>query len=295
MHQTPWSQAHLPHGAMLSADEAVASRQFVTSLARGLAILEAFRDGDGKFGNQAIATRTGLPKPTVSRLTHTLVELGYLAYCRRERKYSLASSTLALGFAVQHYNRARHRLRPHLEALVGRFGGSAVLVAASRQSVICVDRCGANGQTAPCGIDTGTRIALFDSTLGRLFAAALPARKRSDALAHLRHDQPADGQEIAAQIEQIVRNGRKQGFYTSELGAWGVGLRGVLASLGAADETASGVLACFVPTRLMTRDKPLLAIGSACARAAQEIAVEVLKTTVSRNDACDRGRPVRIV
>ena len=47
-------------------------RQFVTALARGLEILRCFQAGDPALGNQDIAERTGLPKPTVSRLTHTL-------------------------------------------------------------------------------------------------------------------------------------------------------------------------------------------------------------------------------
>ena len=62
-------------------------RQFVTALARGLDILRAFHAGEGMLGNQEIAHRTGLPKPTVARLTHTLTELGYLNYIRRFRKY----------------------------------------------------------------------------------------------------------------------------------------------------------------------------------------------------------------
>ncbi|HYM36238.1 MAG TPA: helix-turn-helix domain-containing protein, partial [Steroidobacteraceae bacterium] len=46
-------------------------RQFVAALARGLAILRCFRLGDRYLGNQEIAKRAGLPKPTVSRLTYT--------------------------------------------------------------------------------------------------------------------------------------------------------------------------------------------------------------------------------
>ena len=42
-------------------------RQFVTALARGLDILRAFHAGEGMLGNQEIAHRTGLPKPTVAR------------------------------------------------------------------------------------------------------------------------------------------------------------------------------------------------------------------------------------
>src|ERR1051326_5132964 len=72
-------------------------RQFVTALARGLDILRAFHAGEGMLGNQEIAHRTGLPKPTVARLTHTLTELGYLNYIRRFRKYELGASVLALG------------------------------------------------------------------------------------------------------------------------------------------------------------------------------------------------------
>src|SRR5260370_22805241 len=50
-------------------------RQFVTALARGLAILRAFHAGEGMLGNQETAHRTVLPNPTVSRRTHTLTDL----------------------------------------------------------------------------------------------------------------------------------------------------------------------------------------------------------------------------
>src|SRR5213079_3276890 len=46
--------------------------------------------------NAAIAERTGLAKATVSRLTQTLFELGYLLYRADLGKYELAPSVLAL-------------------------------------------------------------------------------------------------------------------------------------------------------------------------------------------------------
>ena len=52
------------------------ARQFVTALGRGLDVLRIFRAEDGPLGNQEIAKRTGLPKPTVSRLTYTRAQLG---------------------------------------------------------------------------------------------------------------------------------------------------------------------------------------------------------------------------
>ena len=44
-------------------------RQFVTALARGLEILRCFSRKDRELGNGDIAARTGLPRPTVTRLT----------------------------------------------------------------------------------------------------------------------------------------------------------------------------------------------------------------------------------
>ena len=54
-------------------------RNFVTALARGLEILRCFGENDLTLTNSEIADRTGLPKATISRLTHTLCELDYLA------------------------------------------------------------------------------------------------------------------------------------------------------------------------------------------------------------------------
>ena len=66
-------------------------RNFVTALARGLEILECFKFEDRYLGNREIVEKTGLPKATVSRLTHTLTELGYLRYSERLGKYNFGN------------------------------------------------------------------------------------------------------------------------------------------------------------------------------------------------------------
>jgi hypothetical protein len=55
-------------------------RQFATTLARGLEVLRCFTPLEPLLGNKEISVRTGLPKPTVSRLTYTLTKLGYLRH-----------------------------------------------------------------------------------------------------------------------------------------------------------------------------------------------------------------------
>ena len=62
---------------MQEKDEELKDRQFVTALARGLELLRCFTPESLLLGNQELAKKTGLLKPTVSRLTHTLTRLGY--------------------------------------------------------------------------------------------------------------------------------------------------------------------------------------------------------------------------
>src|SRR5215469_8264756 len=116
-------------------------RQFVTALARGLDILRAFHAGEGMLGNQEIAHRTGLPKPTVARLTHTLTELGYLNYIRRFRKYELGASVLALGYAAISSIDVRRASRGPLEQLAHALNASTALGGRDRHSMIYLEAC----------------------------------------------------------------------------------------------------------------------------------------------------------
>src|SRR5258708_2699669 len=84
----------LPKVAIVKPSVVKADRHFVTALARGLEVLASFRHGDRMLGNQELSKRCGLAKSTVSRLTHTLTNLGYLIYVEESAKYSLGTPTL---------------------------------------------------------------------------------------------------------------------------------------------------------------------------------------------------------
>src|SRR5689334_4536435 len=77
--------------------DASKDRQFVNALARGLELLRCFRPGEVYLTNTELARRTGMPKPTISRLSYTLTKLGYLSYSAEQGKYQLGSGVLALG------------------------------------------------------------------------------------------------------------------------------------------------------------------------------------------------------
>ena len=80
-------------------EEQEKDRQFVTSLARGLELLRCFTPRDSMLSNLDLARKTGLPRPTVSRLTHTLARLGYLRPLPRG-KYQLDVGVMSFGYSM---------------------------------------------------------------------------------------------------------------------------------------------------------------------------------------------------
>ncbi|WP_338319795.1 helix-turn-helix domain-containing protein, partial [Bradyrhizobium ottawaense] len=99
-------------------------RNFVVALSRGLDVLRAFHPNDGLLGNQEIAARTNLPKPTVSRLTYTLTKLGYLAPVPRFEKYQLTPAAMSLGYAALANLGVRHLSEPFREDVMRATGGA---------------------------------------------------------------------------------------------------------------------------------------------------------------------------
>src|SRR2546423_6603602 len=92
-------------------------RQFATTLARGLEVLRCFTPLEPLLGNKEISVRTGLPKPTVSRLTYTLTKLGYLRHNMRLGKYQLGSAVLSIGYPLLASMNLRQVARPLLKEL----------------------------------------------------------------------------------------------------------------------------------------------------------------------------------
>ncbi|KAF1067457.1 helix-turn-helix domain-containing protein [Variovorax sp.] len=87
------------------------------SLERGLALLRAFRHGVDVLTNAELADRTQLPRPTVSRLTRSLVDAGFLAYDLEQRGYRLTAACLSLALSFRSSEATLARALPLMRAL----------------------------------------------------------------------------------------------------------------------------------------------------------------------------------
>ena len=70
---------------------------FMTSLARGLAVVQAFQERKRHLTIAQISHRTEIPRAAVRRCLHTLIKLGYAT--TDGRTYSLLPKVLTLGHA----------------------------------------------------------------------------------------------------------------------------------------------------------------------------------------------------
>ena len=167
-----------PHD--LSAD-----RQFSMNLARGMQVLRAFTATTPLLGNREIADRTGLPKPTVSRLTYTLVLLGYLSRHQALQKFRLGPGVLSLGHPLLASMHVRQLAKPVMEALARQTGCTVNLGVRDRSNVVYIDsvRADAANQHLP---DIGSSRPLLPAAIGRALILACPLAERTAILNYLK-------------------------------------------------------------------------------------------------------------
>lgn len=190
---------------MTTPAAAVPGRHFVTALARGLGLLACFGHGEKALGNQELARRSGLPKSTVSRLTHTLTTLGYLVYIEESAKYSLGSATLSLGSSMLARLDIRKLAHPLMEELARFSRGTVSLGMRDRLSMLYLDV--ARGPVAVAlTMDMGARIRLASSAMGRAYLSAVSEEECADVIAQLQTKVEAD---VLARLQAGIAQARR--------------------------------------------------------------------------------------
>ncbi|WP_298435036.1 IclR family transcriptional regulator [Geobacter sp.] len=195
------------------------SRHFITSLARGFEVLRSFRPGERFLGNQEIARRTGLPKSTVSRLTATLTELGYLKHSKNLEKYYLGTAVLSLGYSLLGNMEIRQIARPMMHELADHAQASVAIGARDRHEMVYVENCRCSATSFTLRLDVGSHIPIATTAMGRAYLCGLPDRERDHLLDQLRVRNGSDWPKIRAGFEQALREYQDRGFCLS-VGDW---------------------------------------------------------------------------
>lgn len=228
-------------------------RKFVVALARGLEVLRVFRARDGMLGNHEIAERTGLPKPTVSRLTYTLTQLGYLTHLPRFSKYKLAPGVLSLGYTALAHMGIRQIARPYMQELADYANGSVALGAPDRMRVIYIEHCFSRS-VLTVRLDVGSRIPIATTAAGRALIAVMPELERERLLLELAARAGDDWPDLLAGIEAGAADLGTHGF-TLSIGDWQPDVNGVAVPLVMPDGSGIFAFNCGAPAFSISREQ----------------------------------------
>jgi DNA-binding IclR family transcriptional regulator len=234
--------------------------QVVSALARGVSILKCFERGEPYLGNQEIANRTGLPKPTVSRLTFTLAALGYLSYSPALEKYSLGVGVLSLSHAFTKSHSIIEVSRPLMQELAHYTKAAVMLAAYDGGQMVLLDICQGD-ETFYMRLEAGSRVPHGTTALGRAYLAALPLNQFEEFLASLRETcTPEAFRTIKGGILHARRDYEQYGFCFS-LGDWHADVFAVGVPIISKDGSRLFALNCSGRVSVVTRERLMGDIG----------------------------------
>jgi IclR family pca regulon transcriptional regulator len=159
-------------------------RNFVNSLARGFSLLEVFSPDHHSAGITEIATKMGLSKTTVFRITHTLNKIGYLRYDSENQKYYLGPKVLTMGFATLGSMKFREIAKPYMEELSKATGENINLGVLDGHEVIYIEQIKSK-QILDVKLYVGSRIPIYNTAIGRAIMAYLPLPQLNEILEKL--------------------------------------------------------------------------------------------------------------
>jgi IclR family pca regulon transcriptional regulator len=147
---------------------------FVLSLARGLAIIEAFQGHTDGVTVGDVAARTGLSRAAVRRSLITLELLGYANHSGSV--YRLGSRVLRLGFSFLSATPLPALALPILEEVSAAIHESSSLSALEGDEIVYLAR-SATRRVMSIGLSIGSRLPAYCTSMGRVLLAALPEKE----------------------------------------------------------------------------------------------------------------------
>ncbi|NVM74400.1 IclR family pca regulon transcriptional regulator [Duganella sp. SG902] len=163
--------------------DAMTDPSFMTSLARGLAVLRAFSDARKPQTIASISQKTGIPRAAVRRCLHTLRELGYVD--AELNNFSLRPKVLTLGYSYLSSTPLTVSAQPYLNNISRALNESSSLAVLEDGEILYVARA-ATSRVMSVALNTGSRLPAYCTSLGRVMLAHLPPDQLDAYLEHTR-------------------------------------------------------------------------------------------------------------
>ena len=163
-------------------EEFAGDPNFMTSLARGLAVINAFQERKRHLTIAQISHRTEIPRAAVRRCLYSLMKLGYVT--TDGRTYSLLPKVLTLGHAYLSSTPLAVSAQPFLDRLSEQLHEACNLATLEGEQVLYIARSAIPQRLISVDLSVGSRLPAYCTSMGRILLAALDDDQLQDYLAH---------------------------------------------------------------------------------------------------------------
>ena len=194
-------------------------------VSRAFDVLRCFEGHEARLGNLEISNRCGLPRSTVSRLTHTLTRMGQLVYLPRDQKYRIGPSAVAMSAAMMKGAQLRDLIRLRLADIAEQLPGTVGFVIPDRFHLVYLEFA---RSASALGLHegTGSRIAMASTAAGAAYTAALQPEIGDALVAEMEREAPEAARLLKPRIEANREFLREHGYVVA-CGLWSPHINGV--------------------------------------------------------------------
>ena len=150
--------------------DALTDPSFMTSLARGLAVVKAFSDQRRAMTIAQISHKTGIPRAAVRRCLYTLKQLGYAD--SEANNFYLKPKILTLGYSYLSSTPLTISAQACLNHVSRTLNESCSLAVLDELEVLYISR-SATSRVMSVALNAGSRLPAYCTSLGRVMLAAM--------------------------------------------------------------------------------------------------------------------------
>jgi len=184
---------------------------FVTALARGLAVLLALSDKRRRMSIAQVSHRTGIPRATARRSLHTLEKLGFVAADEANHFY-LRPRVLSISHAYLSSSPIAVLAQPILDRLGENLREACSLAILDGDEIVYLARSSSSRIMSPT-LNVGRRLPAYCTSIGQVLLAHLTEAELDDYLRRARFVRYTGHTLTTAQrLREAIATVRSQGF-----------------------------------------------------------------------------------
>lgn len=154
---------------------------FMTSLARGLAVISAFQERKRHLTIAQVSHRTGIPRASVRRCLYTLKQLNYVT--TDGHSWSLLPKVLTLGHAYLSSTPLAVSAQPYLDRLSEQLHEACNLATLEGEQILYIARSAIPQRLISVDLSVGSRLPAYCTSMGRILLAAMEDQELHEFLA----------------------------------------------------------------------------------------------------------------